>query len=106
MLSNYELFFALLDPIREWNDAIVGTTVAHLGKRHLEQIRVVVPAGAVAVRARELFDDLAAEVHALEQAKYHAALMREQLLPRLISASINTSGGDLDELNRLVAVDL
>lgn len=38
-LSARHLMLAVVAPVRAWNDSISGTTVAHLGKRHLASIR-------------------------------------------------------------------
>ena len=93
------LMLAVAAPIREWNAAITGTTVAHLGKRHLEQIQVVVPAEAVRDKATPLFDDLAVQACGLVQASRQLTAIRDLLLPKLVSGQIDVSSLDLDALS-------
>jgi type I restriction enzyme S subunit len=40
-IGNLHLFLALEKPIQEFNKAIVGTTVAHLGDMHIKTIQIV-----------------------------------------------------------------
>ena len=47
-IGNHHLFLALEKPIQEFNKAIVGTTVAHLGDMHIKTIQNSLAAGQVA----------------------------------------------------------
>ena len=96
--SALHLMLAIESPIREWNAAIVGTTVAHLGKRHLEQIQVVVPSELVLHRASALFDDLSTQMICLLQATRVLSQARDLLLPKLVTGQIDVSHLDLDSL--------
>ena len=87
---------AVAGPIKEWNGAISGTTVAHLGKRHLEQIQVVVPERHVLEPAMQVLDDTSTQVCDLIQASRRLASMRELLLPKLVTGQIDVSALDLD----------
>ena len=93
-LSRYHLFLELRRPIRTLNQSIVGTTVAHLGKRHLEQINVVVPSPRIRGLAQEVFDPLFDQQLTLHEATKNLASTRDLLLPRLISGEVDVS--DLD----------
>lgn len=93
-LCRYTLFLALREPIQNWNRAIAGTTVAHLGKRHLEQVRIIVPPLTVAARAAAVFDPLFDEEIQLRKATRVLRASRDLILPRLISGEIDV--GTLD----------
>ncbi|MBJ7598190.1 restriction endonuclease subunit S [Candidatus Nephthysia bennettiae] len=93
-ISRLGLFNALRQPIAEWNSAIVGTTVAHLGKSHLERMKLVIPDSATANRIRSLFDPLLEEEIVLRQITRNLHDTRDLLLPRLISGEI-----DVDDLD-------
>lgn len=95
-MAALHLMLALQRPIREWNEAISGTTVAHLGKRHLEQIRLVRPDDTMLQRSTALFDDLSRQACALVQASRKLASIRDLLLPKLVSGAIDVSSLDLD----------
>jgi type I restriction enzyme, S subunit len=96
-LSAGHLLLAVEAPIREWNAAITGTTVAHLGKRHLEQVHVLIPKDSVLKRATVFFDDVSQQVVALTHAARRLAGMRD-LLPKLVTGQIDVSQLDLDAL--------
>ena len=57
-MAPLHLLLAIEGQIIEWNRAIVGTTVAHLGKRHLELVNVVMPDDQTLAHATDLFDAL------------------------------------------------
>jgi len=97
-MSGLHLMLGIAQQIIEWNGAIVGTTVAHLGKRHLEQVRVMVPPEGLLQWVTPLFDDLAQQACSLDQASRKLAAMRDLLLPKLVSGQIDVSSLDLDAL--------
>jgi type I restriction enzyme S subunit len=97
-MSSRHLMLAVEAPIREWNAAITGTTVAHLGKRHLEQVQVLTPSDNVLKRATVLFDDISQQVIALTQAGRRLTSIRDLLLPKLVTGQIDISHLELDEL--------
>ena len=95
-MSARHLMLAVDGPIKDWNAAITGTTVAHLGKRHLEQIHVTVPSASILESASALFDDLASQARSLTQQARTMALTRDLLLPKLVTGQIDVSSLDLD----------
>lgn len=97
-MSARHLLLAVVAPIREWNDSISGTTVAHLGKRHLEQVQVVVPEPGLLARAKEVLDGISHQECALEQSARRLATIRDLLLPKLVTGEIDVSELDLDAL--------
>jgi type I restriction enzyme S subunit len=95
-LSDRHLLLSIEEPIKEWNAAITGTTVAHLGKRHLQQIQIVIPSPDVLAVASEIFDDAAKGECALVQTGRRLAAIRDLLLPKLVTGQIDVSSLDLD----------
>ncbi|WP_206051817.1 restriction endonuclease subunit S [Nocardioides ferulae] len=97
-MSPLHLLLAIESQIIEWNRAIVGTTVAHLGKKHLELVTVLVPDGATLERATELFGSFMDQRRCLEQSNRRLASLRDLLLPRLVTGQIDVSSLDLETL--------
>lgn len=79
------VFQAIKEPIKYFEKTLVGSTVAHLGKKHIDTIELLVP------NNKELFEPftrffnqrqgLLAQIHNLSEA-------RDRLLPKLMSAEI------------------
>jgi len=97
-LSPRHLMLATAAPIRAWNDSIVGTTVAHLGKRHLETIQILVPPGGLLQKVTTAFDALAGEQLLLVSQNRRLAATRDLLLPRLVTGRLDISDIDLGDL--------
>jgi type I restriction enzyme S subunit len=90
----YVLFLSLRRPIADWNQAIVGTTVAHLGKRHLELIRILTPPVSLAARVSAAFDPIFDMEIAIRKSTRLLRAARDFLLPSLISGELDVA--DLD----------
>jgi len=97
-LSACHLMLAVEGPIREWNAAISGTTVAHLGRRHLEQVQVVVPPHELLAKASMVLTSAAGKACALEKQNRSLAGIRDLLLPKLVTGEIDVSHLDLDAI--------
>ena len=97
-LSARHLMLAVEEPIRVWNAAITGTTVAHLGKGHLEQVGVVVPSAEILSQVSKVFDDFANDELVLIRQSRVLTSMRDFLLPKLLTGQIDVSSLDLDAL--------
>ena len=97
-LTPRHLMLALESPIRSLNGAIVGTTVAHLGKRHLEQINLLVPPPYVLAPATSSFNALASHELALRQQNLRLAHTRDLLLSRLVTGRLDISDIDISDL--------
>jgi type I restriction enzyme S subunit len=95
-MSPLHLLLAIEEQITEWNRSIVGTTVAHLGKKHLERVRLAIPDGGVLAAARNVFDPMMGQRRSLIQSSRRLASMRDLLLPKLVSGEIDVSALDLD----------
>lgn len=97
-MSPLHLLMAIERQIIEWNRAIVGTTVAHLGKKHLELVTVLVPDSTTLERATEIFGSLMDQRRCLEQSSRRLANLRDLLLPKLVTGQIDVSKLDLGAL--------
>jgi type I restriction enzyme S subunit len=102
-LSARHLMLAVAGPIQAWNAAISGTTVAHLGKRHLEQIFLLVPPDELLALASEVLGSAAEKERSLVQASRKLAGIRDLLLPKLVTGQFDVSALNLDALTESVA---
>jgi type I restriction enzyme S subunit len=96
--SGLHLQLAIAAPISQLNQTITGTTVAHLGKRHLEQIDLPLPTGEALARATAAFEAIGAASLGLRQHVRRAAATRDLLLPRLVTGRLDISAIDLGAL--------
>ena len=94
-VSPHLLFLLLKKPIEYLNATITGTTVAHLGHKHIKRIQI-------AVLPRRLLDDAngflqpVAELQlALKVTNHVLRKSRDLLLPRLISGELDVSQLDI-----------
>jgi type I restriction enzyme S subunit len=88
-IGNLHMFLALEKPIQEFNKAIVGTTVAHLGDMHIKTIQIVWPPINFRKRAKAILEPIAEQVIALKRQIRNLRRARDLLLPRLLSGQIN-----------------
>lgn len=87
-IGNLHLFLALEKPIQEFNKAIVGTTVAHLGDMHIKTIQIVWPTAEFREKAREILEPMSEQIIALKRQIQNLRSTRDLLLPRLLSGQI------------------
>jgi type I restriction enzyme S subunit len=87
-IGNLHLFLALEKPIQEFNKAIVGTTVAHLGDMHIKTIKVVWPPAKLRAKAREILEPMSEQIIALRCQIQNLRRTRDLLLPRLLSGQV------------------
>jgi type I restriction enzyme S subunit len=90
-LGRFHLYFALEKPIQEFNKAIVGTTVGHLGDMHIKTIQIAWPPVRLRRRAFEVLDPMSDQVITLAREIRNLRRTRDLLLGRLLSASSHTS---------------
>ena len=95
-LAQLHLHLALEAPIERFNETIIGTTVAHLGKRHLEEIHIPLPNQLVAVEASRVFEAIQGLQQRLRQMNTRLGEARDLLLPRLVSGDLDVSDLDLE----------
>jgi len=97
-LSTYQLMLALREPIAQLNHSIVGTTVAHLGKRHLEALALPMPPESTQQLLTPIFDSVSASVVTLSRHNRALTRTRDLLLPRLVTGRLDISDVDLGAL--------
>ena len=86
--SNYFLFLAVQPQIKFWEQTIAGTTVAHLGDKHLKRINVLIPSDDILKQATIKFNLLMKQKNSLFKANKNLVKQRDLLLPRLMSGKI------------------
>lgn len=79
---------ALRQPISNFNHSIHGTTVAHLGDKHLKTIQVLVPGGPLRSLTIRVFGNLGRQYLLLRQQNSRLQDARDLLLPRLMDGRI------------------
>ena len=82
------LRFALEEPIKSLNQTITGTTVKHLGAKHLRQIELIVPSSGLLAQVNECFENTRRLVVNLSTQNLQLAQARDLLLPRLMNGEI------------------
>jgi type I restriction enzyme S subunit len=90
-IGNLHLFLALEKPIQEFNKAIVGTTVAHLGDMHIKTIQIVWPPAELRAKAREVLEPMSDRVIELKRQIQNLRRTRDLLLPRLMSGQLEVT---------------
>lgn len=78
------LFWAIYEPIKYFERTVVGATVAHLGKKHIDTIKILVPIAKFYMPFKAIFDKrllLMNQNRALAEA-------RDRLLPKLMSGEV------------------
>lgn len=87
-LSNYFLYFALYPQIKALEQMIVGTTVAHLGDKHLKKITVLLPDESLLKKSFERLEPIMNRIYSLQQQITNLTQQRDLLLPRLMSGKL------------------
>lgn len=87
-ISNYFLFLAVQPQVKFLEQTIAGTTVAHLGDKHLKRMSILLPSESVLKDATKIFDSLMKQKNQLFKANMNLAKQRDLLLPRLMSGKL------------------
>ena len=87
-MCNYFLLLSIAPQVKFWEQAIAGTTVAHLGDKHLKKMLVLVPESNVLNKANEILDKIMIEKNALFKQNRFLIKQRDMLLPRLMSGKL------------------
>lgn len=98
------LLHAVEGPIRDWNSKIVGTTVAHLGKKHMVQIAILRPNDDLLRRTNSALEPTATLIRDLKKQSRASAALRDMLLPKLVTGQIDVKRLDLDAMVERAAV--
>ena len=95
-LPRYYLFQALEAPVVRFNSIIIGTTVAHLGHKHLKTIRMAVPPKPLLDKVRDQLDPLYDLEQALRLKNNNLRQTRDLLLPRLVSGALPVEAAEAE----------
>lgn len=78
------MFLAINAPIKFFERTLTGATVAHLGKKHLDSITILLPPSSLRTTFKSYFD---LRLNKMRQLRY-LVNSRDLLLPRLLSGQI------------------
>ena len=87
-VCNYLLYLAIRPQIKYWEQVISGTTVAHLGDKHLRKVKVLLPEKAILEKANSIISRAMDEKNILQHQNSFLARQRDLLLPRLMSGKL------------------
>ncbi|MBQ8384283.1 MAG: restriction endonuclease subunit S [Spirochaetaceae bacterium] len=87
-ISNYFLFLAVQPQVKFWEQTIAGTTVAHLGDKHLKRMTILLPSENLLKKSTKIFNSLMKQKNQLFIANENLAKQRDLLLPRLMSGKV------------------
>jgi type I restriction enzyme S subunit len=87
-ISNYHLFLAMEKPIQDFDATITGTTVAHLGDKHIKTIQIAWPDAILIPKVTQIFDPLLKNILTLRLKNQNLRQTRDLLLPKLISGEV------------------
>lgn len=88
------LAHALKAPISHYQQTIVGATVGHLGARHLNAIKLLIPPESLNAQLEQL-NNLQDQRLVLSKTNLQLAKCRDSLLPRLISGKLRVDHLDI-----------
>jgi len=80
---------AIEEPICDFNRLITGTTVRHLGAKHLKMIDIFFPENNILIEANNYFENIRNSVVVFEQEIKKLKEARDLLLPRLMSGELS-----------------
>ena len=92
VIYNGFISIALQRPIKNFENSLVGTTVAHLGDKHLRMISIVVPPSSFVKDLSNILE----YVIVLKKKNRNLVSMRDLLLPKLISGELDVSNINID----------
>jgi type I restriction enzyme S subunit len=87
-LNNLHLYYVLYPQVKYWEQTISGTTVAHLGDKHLKKLSVILPSEDICKKAKNFFDSIMLQKSALFKQNENLIKQRDLLLPRLMSGKL------------------
>lgn len=85
---NYFLYMSIRPQVKFWEQVISGTTVAHLGDKHLKKMKVIVPTDDILRKANTIINDIMIEKNKLFKQNKFLVQQRDLLLPRLMSGKL------------------
>jgi len=94
-MCNLFLYLSIKEQIKFWESTICGTTVAHLGDKHLKRIYVLMPDKKIMKMANAIFENIMRESRMLIQENRRLIKQRDLLLPRLMSGKLSVEGKEV-----------
>ena len=94
-IGRYHLFLALQEPIQHFNATITGTTVAHLGDKHIKIIKIKWPQEELIIHFNRLLEPMLDQILTLRIKNTNLRRTRDLLLPKLISGEVDVSELDI-----------
>lgn len=98
-VSHVFLYFSVKDPLEEFENEKVGTTVNHLGKADIDRIRIVVPTIEIMSAFAKTADPWLSKMVAISSESTRLGALRDALLPELLSGELRlgAAGKRVDE---------
>ena len=94
-IGRYHLFLSLQEPIQYFDATITGTTVAHLGDKHIKTIEIKWPQTQLINQINNILEPMLAQILNLRIKNTTLRRTRDLLLPRLISGEVDVSELDI-----------
>lgn len=91
-MCNYLLLMSIQPQIKYWEQVISGTTVAHLGDKHLRRVNVLIPNEDVLNKANKRILYIMNEINNISKQTRLLSQQRDLLLPRLMSGKLEVKG--------------
>lgn len=87
-LCNYLLYLSIAPQVKFWEQVIAGTTVAHLGDKHLKKMLVLIPDDKILSKANCIIEKLMIQKNSLFKEIELLVRQRDLFLPRLMSGKL------------------
>lgn len=87
-MCNYLLYFSVYPQVKFLEQTISGTTVAHLGDKHLKKMKVIIPDSRTLGKANGIVTDIMKKICSLRKSNDNLIKQRDLLLPRLMSGKL------------------
>lgn len=87
-VCNYYIHLAIRPQIKYWEQVIAGTTVAHLGDKHLRRVKIIMPDSDILSKANRIIEGAMNEINSLQHQNSLLTRQRDLLLPRLMSGKL------------------
>ena len=88
VFCNYILYHAVKPQIKYWEQVIVGTTVAHLGDKHLKRVKILFPDDRTLMKTNKVIENIMNKINSLQKQNTLLTRQRDLLLPRLMSGKL------------------
>ena len=84
-------YFSIKEPLRYLENSKVGTTVIHLGKKDIDNIKIVYPPNNLISKYRDIADNLINKIWENKVEIMELLELRDSLLPKLMSGEIKVN---------------